>query len=157
MLFSSWLRNRTPKHSTAPRFRPQLEALDGRDVPSTLTVTSNLGYNVPGYDVPGLTLRDAIADAHSGDVIVFDPSLNGQTIHLASNAPPLTNFTYSQLVIDKNLDIEGPGAGKLAIDADHLTRVFEVRPGVQATIAGLTIKDGNGQAGYGFDYMAPLD
>jgi hypothetical protein len=51
MSFSSWLRNRTSAHAlrgraqgraAAPRFRPHLEELEGRDVPSSLTVTNNL-------------------------------------------------------------------------------------------------------------------
>ena len=159
MWFSSWLRNcksspgargQAQRRSAARRFRPRLEALEDRWVPSTLTVTNNLGYGVG-------SLRNTIAAAQSGDTIVFDPSLNGQTIDLTTNAPPVANFVYSQLVIDKNLDIEGPGAGKLGIDAGLTSRVFEVLPGVQATIAGLTIKGGDGKFGSGFDYLPQPD
>ena len=116
-----------------PRFRPQLEALDGRCLPSTLTVTNNLDSG------PG-SLRADIAAAKNNDTIVFAPSLNGQTITLTSG----------ELVINKNLKIQGPGASQLAISGNYQlwagvptgVRVFEV-DAVTATIAGLTIRDGN--------------
>jgi hypothetical protein len=86
MFFSSWLRNRTTKHrpsathpSRASRFRPRLEALEDRWLPSTLTVTSPLDDGSSG------TLRATIAAAASGDTIVFDNSLNGQTVTLNGN------------------------------------------------------------------------
>src|SRR5439155_20250069 len=75
-----------------PSFMPRLELLEARDVPSTLTVTHN-------HDSGAGSLRAAIAGAHSGDTIVFDPGLNGQTIALTSD----------ELAIRKSLDIEGPG------------------------------------------------
>ena len=46
MFFSSWLRKQNAKPRTNGRatsaFRPQLEVLEGRDVPSTLTVANSL-------------------------------------------------------------------------------------------------------------------
>jgi len=122
-------------------FRPQLEALEDRTVPSTLTVTNNLGYVAPG------SLPAEIAVAQSGDTIVFDPSLSGQTIDLGQEPGFIGGQT--QLVIGKNLDIEGLGASTLAISGGG-SRVFLVEPGVQATISGLTIENGNGKTG-GYD------
>jgi hypothetical protein len=147
MSFFSWLRNRALTHTprgraqrrpAAPRFRPQLEALDARWLPSTLTVTSNLGFGAG-------SLRDEIATAHSGDTIVFAPSLRGQTIDVSSNAPGFGG-SY-ELVIDKSLDIEGPGASNLAINGGNIARVFRVTAGVQVTLSGLTIENGNGRTG----------
>src|SRR5262245_16126875 len=107
MGLTSWLRNRlgnraprAPQRPAAPRFRPQLECLEDRWLPSTLTVTNNEDSG------PG-SLRADIAAAKSGDTIVFDPSLNGQTITLTSG----------ELVINKNLTIQGPGAGLLTISS----------------------------------------
>src|SRR5207244_1690279 len=122
-----------PARKPTPRFRPQLEVLEGRDVPSTLTVMNNLDSG------PG-SLRADIAAAHNKDTIVFAPSLDGQTITLTSG----------ELVINKNLTIQGPGASQLAISGNYQlwagvptgVRVFEV-DAVTATIAGLTIRDGN--------------
>src|SRR5205823_14173281 len=71
-------------------------------------------------------------DASSGDTIVFAPTLTGRTITLTSG----------QLAINKNLDIEGPGADKLAVSGNDANRVFEVSGGVSLMIAGLTIRDG---------------
>jgi hypothetical protein len=50
MWFSAWRRKHTRTRTPEPRasrcpiicFRPRLEALEGRDVPSTLTVTNTL-------------------------------------------------------------------------------------------------------------------
>src|SRR5262245_3962213 len=93
MFWSSWLRMRTrPGVSEARRtpkparpraaFRPRLEALEGRDVPTTLTVTnaSDTGWAGDG------SLRGELEAAQSGDTIVFDPSLAGQYIYLTSGS-----------------------------------------------------------------------
>jgi hypothetical protein len=153
MWFSSWLRNRKSNRSTqgraqhrpaAPRFQPRLEALEGRDVPSTLVVTNNLGYSTPG------SLPYEIGAAANGDKIVFDLSqINSSTIMLGN--PPGYFGAPTELIIRTNVDIEGPGADKLAITGGGGSRVFEVLPGVQATIAGLTIEGGNGSTG-AYDY-----
>lgn len=87
---------------------------------------------------PG-SLRDAIAIASSGDTIVFDRSLAGQTITLTSG----------DLAISKNLDIEGPGAEKLTISGNNSSRVFDISGGVTVTLAGLTVTGGFADHGGG--------
>jgi hypothetical protein len=118
--------NRTRPHRIALR----LEALEDRTVPSTLTVTS-------AADSGTGSLRAEIAAAQSGDTIVFDHHLKGQTIMLSS-----------ELAITKSLDIEGPGANRLTISGNHASRVFDVSANTTVTIAGMTITDGlaNGSA-----------
>src|SRR5438105_4634814 len=112
-------------------FLPRLEALEDRTVLSTLTVLNN-------HDSGAGSLRAAIAVAHSGDTIVFDSGLNGQTIALTSD----------ELPIKKSLDIEGPGADKLAVSGSDTFRVFDVvHQGLTVTIAGLTITHGRGTGG----------
>lgn len=149
---TSWLSTRLTTRTTAPRtdrataFRPQLESLDDRLVPSTLTVTSSDTF---GFG----TLRDEIARAQSGDTIVFAPSLDGgQVIHLGvgNGWDPVYPIPV-ELLIDKNLTIQGPGAGKLTIDGDHAGRAFEIAPGAHVTISGLTIQDGVAAAGHTLD------
>jgi hypothetical protein len=76
---------------------------------------------------PG-SLRSAIA---AGGTVTFAPGLSG------------TIVLTSQLEIDKNLTIEGPGARTLAVSGNDVARVFHVSgSGVAATIRDLTIRDG---------------
>jgi predicted outer membrane repeat protein len=128
MWLTSLLRKLTPTRTpnTRAAFRPRLEALEGRDVPSTLTVTNNLDSG------PG-SLRGEIAAAKNKDTIVFDPSsLKGQTITLTSG----------QLEISKSLTIQGLGASQLTVSGDSLSRVFQVDPKVTVTLSGMTISNG---------------
>jgi predicted outer membrane repeat protein len=131
MLFTSWLHKRALARNPKPRtdrpnaFRPRLEALERRDLPSTLAVTSP-------KDNGTHSLRAAIAAAQSGDTIVFSPKLDGQTITL----------TTGELDITKNLTIQGPGAAQLAVSSD-ISRVFEVAANTTVALSGLTISNGN--------------
>ena len=85
------------------------------------------------------SLRQAISDSSSGDTINFNSSLNGQTITLTSG----------ELLINKNLTITGPGANLLAINGNAAGRVFEITSGIDVTISGLTITNGNSGGDYG--------
>ena len=94
----------------------------------------------PGTE-PNCTLRAAVGEANfngQGDTIVFDPALSG-TITL----------TLGQLRIEEDtgatdgLGIRGPGAGKIAVSGNDASRVFSVNPNANATIGGLTIRDGS--------------
>src|SRR5438270_7587684 len=133
MAFLFFRRSRT-KRSCGRRqsFVPRLENLEDRTVPSTLTVLNNL-------DSGAGSLRAAIAGASGGDTIVFDPGLNGQTIALTSG----------ELAINKSLDIEGPGADKLAVSGSDKNRVFDISEGLTVRIAGLTITHGRTLSGQG--------
>lgn len=81
---------------------------------------------------PG-SLRQAIADAASGDTIAFDDSLTGETITLTSGSLSISG---------KDIAINGPGAENLTISGNSATRVFTIRGNAGATISGLTIADG---------------
>jgi len=74
------------------------------------------------------SLRQAIADAGSGDEITFADTVTG-TITLTSG----------ELSINKNLTITGPGAHVLTISGSNASRVFSISHGVEVTISGLTI------------------
>ena len=115
------------------RFRPRLEALEGRALPSTLTVTNTL-------DSGAGSLRDTIAAAASGDTIVFAGSVHGQTITLTSG----------ELAISKSLDIESPVAHPVHISGNNASRVFDITSSSAAvTLSGLTITDGFSDQGGG--------
>ncbi|MGH7170927.1 MAG: hypothetical protein ACRELG_11670, partial [Gemmataceae bacterium] len=140
MWLTSWLLKRQRSDLCARRrvqrfpckratFRPTLEALENRIVPSTLIVTNNSDTGVAGDG----SLRGEIAAAHSGDTIKFAPNLAGKTIKLTSG----------ELDITKNLDIQGLGATKLTVSGNNASRVFDISNNATVTIAGLTIANGN--------------
>jgi hypothetical protein len=134
-----------PRRS-AQRFRPHLEPLEGRDVPSTLTVTSALDGDIAGDG----TLRGEIAAAQSGDTIAFDSSLVGQTISISG-----------EIKIGANINIQGPGASKLTIAETKIgylaaPRLFEVAANAKVTLSGLTLTGGGGTA-YGYVENSPND
>ena len=110
------------------RCRFTLETLEGRDVPTTLTVSTNL-------DSGDGSLRAEIDAAHAGDTIIFASSLVGQQINL-----------QSELNIRTSLTIQGPGAGQLTIDGGGYSRVFEMAANTNVTVSGLTISGGGGEA-----------
>jgi len=137
MWFSSWLRSdstrRVHAHQSArnrPTFRPQLEALEDRWVPSTLTVLNNL-------DSGAGSLRADVAAAKSGDTIDLS-NLAGQTISLTSG----------ELVINKSLTINGPNASQSPVTiSGYSCRVFEVDGArTNAVLSNLNITAGDGEA-----------
>ncbi len=85
---------------------------------------------VPELD--DLSLREAITLADSdNNVIKFDEDLYGGTIIL----------TGGELYIDKDITIDGSGAD-ITIDADGLSRVFNIAFGTTVTLVGLTLTGG---------------
>jgi predicted outer membrane repeat protein len=135
MSLSSWLRNlhSAGRHQSAGRFRPRLEALEERWLPSqvSLTVTS-LGDSGAG------TLRDAIQTADNGkqsDKYTIGFAVNG-TIDLQSPLPDLNN----------NIAIQGPGASSLTVQRDSgvlfTSAIVTVDVGQTASLSGLTIANG---------------
>src|SRR5262249_51740185 len=123
------------RNRKSPRgFVPRLEVLEGRTLPSTFTVR-NLADSGPD------SLRAAIAAAEANpgpDLIDFAPQLRGKI-----------GLTSGELGINTDLTINGPGADKITINANHNFRIFVVDDGNDATtinveIVGLTLSGGNG-------------
>ena len=110
--------------------------------PLTVTNTNDSGAG---------SLRQAIADAVSGDTITFN----------LSGCPCTITLTSGELVINKNLTISGPGASQLTISGGNTSRVFFINPGAAGattgppatnptvTISNLTVANGKANGGGG--------
>ncbi|WP_152049729.1 hypothetical protein [Tautonia marina] len=107
--------------------RPLLESLEGRTLMAVFTVT-NTDPNGVG------SLPWAVSEANltfGADVIDFDPGVTG-TIKLAGSAMKIT----------EDVQILGPGANLLTIDALGQSRVFHIDGATNVTIASLGISGG---------------
>ncbi|WP_152100998.1 choice-of-anchor Q domain-containing protein [Lacipirellula parvula] len=104
---------------------------------SPLIVTTEEDLDDGDYSFHDLSLREAIALAN-------DPSYAGaRTIVFAKWVDQIT-LGGSALAVDSSVNIVGPGADKLTVDADGTSRVFYVAgTGVlDVQISGMTIKGG---------------
>ena len=110
----------------ATNVRQHVERIDekGHAFPADIIIVTNTNDSGPG------SLRDALAIANDGDTI--DATGISGTILLTSG----------ELQITHNLTINGPGAGTLAVNGNHTSRVFDnmVR---NVTISGLSITNGS--------------
>ena len=94
----------------------------------TVTNTNDSGFG---------SLRDAMANAASGDTINF------------SLAYPATITLASTLTMNTSLTISGPGASNLAISGYNAVQVFSIGGGITVNISGLTIENGNSGSSFG--------
>jgi hypothetical protein len=139
MTLFPWLRSCTTVSSKRNRraagareqFRPSLELLEDRTVPSNLHVTSTADGGIGSF-------RRALSQAASGDVILFSSALHGQTITLSH-----------ELVVRRSVEIRGPGAGLLTISGGNATRIFEIMGTPSVTISGLTLSGGQASSNSG--------
>lgn len=107
---------------------------------STLTVTTLVDTDDSICDA-NCSLRDAIAAAAPGDMIVFAPSIRGGNIQLTRT-----------LVIDKSVTIDGPNKRRISLTADPSFRAIHVRiAGTMrvVTLDGLIIRKGGAPDGDG--------
>jgi len=134
MTMHSWIRKLFPHpvthtvRNTRRQGRLNLETLDYRYCPTTFTVLSNLD------DGSDDTLRWAIAEANANpgpDTIDFDSSIS--QIVLSGTQLQLTDITGATTV-------NGPS---VTVNANGLSRVFQVDAGVTASFTGLTITGGS--------------
>ena len=75
------------------------------------------------------TLRDAIAFANPGATITF--SVTGSII-----------LAHGELLIDKDLTIDGAGADQLRVNGAASSRDFEIAAGATVSLSGLTMENG---------------
>jgi hypothetical protein len=74
-------------------------------------------------------LRQALADANDGDTIAF--AVTG-----------IITLTSGELLVDKSINISGPGADNLAVDGNAKSRVLHITAGRTVTISALTLRNG---------------
>ncbi len=141
--------NRIGKHArkSLPSRRRvlELEALEGRLVLSTYTVTS------PNDSGTG-TLRQAILDAEmdeTADTIDFAASLAGDTITLTSNDTTTAYGPTALVISNGNITIDGSGAPLLQISGDNARRIFAVSSSSTLTLENITLTGGLAQGGAG--------
>ncbi len=92
------------------------------------------------------SLRAAVANAGRFGAICFDSRVFYDEAPEASRTIALE----SEIVIDRNVYIYGPGTGAATVSGEGFTRVFKVLPNTRSTIRGLTITKGevgNGDGG----------
>ncbi len=75
------------------------------------------------------TLRDAIAFANPGATITF--SVTGSIV-----------LAHGELLIDKDLTIDGAGADQLRVNGAASSREFEIAAGANVSLSGLTMENG---------------
>lgn len=100
------------------------------------TACDDIVVTDPGDSGPG-TLRQALKDICSGGTVTFDASLNGRTLVLRSGP----------LVVDKNLNLIGPGADQLTVSGGDKSRVLQIQPDSNVTVKGITLRGGRSSDG----------
>jgi hypothetical protein len=111
----------------------------GAPVASTLVVTTT---NDSG---PG-SLRQTILDAYPSET----------TITFAPNVTNTITLTTGELLVNKALAIDGPGANVLAVSGNNSNRVFHLT-GRRISISGLTIANGRVENAHGGGILAEGD
>ncbi|MEW6494201.1 MAG: DUF4347 domain-containing protein [Cyanobacteriota bacterium] len=104
---------------------------------SNITVDTLVDENDGDLSPGDVSLREAILFSSAGGTIDFDPCLAGGTITL----------TQGELVINKDLTINGLGADNLTVSGNNASRVFNINDGddsslIDVVIEGLTIANG---------------
>ena len=91
---------------------------------ATTIIVSNTNDGGPG------SLRQALVDANDGDTID------------ATGISGVITLTTGELLVDKNVTINGAGADVLAVDGNSTSPVFQIASGETVTISNLTIRNG---------------
>ncbi len=144
----SWIRQMMSGNSIG-RVRPStkkkrhllhLEHLEDRITPNTYTV-SDLADNPSDIYSVRYAVDQVNADSSSSDTIAFSNTLSG-TIKLINGPLALTRPSGT-------FNITGPGASALTISGESTSGVFGFAYGETVMLSGLTIANGNAEAGGG--------
>ena len=109
---------------------------------ATLTVTN-------ANDSGAGSLRDAIAGAANGDMIVFSNTTSGGAVNFYDGAAHTIVLGGTELTVTSSVTITGPGNGVLTVSGNNASRVFNIGTGTTVSMDGLTIANGNDSSGGG--------
>ena len=117
----------------------------------TLTVDTLVDEDDGDLSPGDVSLREAISFVNPGGTIDFDASLASADVGLGSGT---IGLELGELVIDKNLTINGLGADELTVSGNNDSRVFKIDDSnesnqIEVVIDGLTITDGSADFGAG--------
>lgn len=85
------------------------------------------------FGAGNISLREALRYSDDGGTVTFAPGLNG-----------IIQLMLGELVINKTLTVEGPGAANLTLHGPrNRSRVLDISPNGVASLSGLTIAGGN--------------
>ena len=128
-----------------------LGAIEGTiaGVPAQMYVVTSLADIIDANDGE-LTFIEAFEAANTNQAVGNAPAGSVQEPDIIQIAPEISGTIFvpaGGLMIRDDLRIEGPGADFVAFDGLGLERLLSVRPGVDASIRGVTLV--NGLADYG--------
>lgn len=121
--------NTTTDNVTASGNTGQKEYILGRNTHSTIVSNTN--------DDGCGSLRKAVELANSGDIVRFESTINSNTITLTSG----------QILIDKNLTIQGNGFIFTKIDGNNANRIFSIGQNNTVNLTGIGIQNGTATLG----------
>ncbi|MDB5391628.1 MAG: hypothetical protein JWM11_7274 [Planctomycetaceae bacterium] len=139
--------NNRPRKSLRRNHSGIIEALESRELLTTITVTTNLDVVNPNDQL--VSLREAVATANSdpgADTIEFSPAANGTIV-----------LTAGALVVTDTLTIQGNGSGQTQLDARNASRVINYTGETgDLNLNNLSILNGNSEndGGGGIDFQS---
>ncbi|MEP7341619.1 MAG: putative Ig domain-containing protein, partial [Acidobacteriota bacterium] len=142
----------TPTAPGQVNFTIKVELFNGNTT-TGCAVTQNFSINITCASNPVVTtnadggagsLREAIALACPGSTISFQAGIS------------IITLTSGELVVNKNLTIQGPGANLLTISGNNASRVFNINSGNTVSLSGMTITGGKAVDGGGISNAGSL-
>ncbi|MGA2033654.1 MAG: choice-of-anchor Q domain-containing protein, partial [Thermoguttaceae bacterium] len=132
------------------RIQPTGGTVDMGAVEGATTAAAGVTYTVQSLewtvaDVGPLTIREALQAADSNQPAGVAPAGSFGAIDQINFATGLTGTIAlggTQVTIHGGLEIVGPGAGSLTLDAAGESRGLEVRPGANVALSGCMITNG---------------
>jgi hypothetical protein len=120
----------------------------GGQANATVTISANSSLVTDTTDNGPGSLRQAVANASSGDTVTFDPMFFG--------APHTITLT-SPVTISTSINVNGPGANLLSLNGNGVSRIFHVNVALlTVTLRGMSLINGHAIGGGGA-ILAPLN